>query len=459
MKRRLVSLRLQLCGHKGDFNRYLMKMVQGGPDWEKEMKNKKMKSGGGPIPEDDSLLLVGPVTLRIIDGKIYLEGQACNGVKRWLDNFTSIIFASPVIPEDLAAKDSTHVWHEVDEFEWRPRVEFVPLPWAYRWRDFVSSYSCSRNILRELVSRARYPHLSLSGLAGDWAAVAALEARKLGRPYAVHTDRVEFSTLLAKEPKPTLKRMIKAHIEHPLIKYYQRHIVKSCAVGMWHGLDCYEAYSKWCSNNFKVDDIHTTADDFIGEDGLEAKVESVMRDSPLRLIYAGRISGMKAPLEWVRAIGCARACGADIRALWLGAGPMMDETQKLARDLNLEDVIEFPGFIEDRARVLQHLREAHMFVFTHVTPESPRCLIEAFVSGTPIIGYENAYARDLLEGYGGGEFSGFRHVLGLGRLIAQLARDRPRLAQLIRQAGNNGARWNDESVFRHRSDLLKQHLP
>ena len=51
---------------------------------------------------------------------------------------------------------------------------------------------------------------------------------------------------------------------------------------MWHGFDCYQAYSRWCSNSFKVDDIHTNADDFIGEDGIEAKIESAMHASPFK---------------------------------------------------------------------------------------------------------------------------------------------------------------------------------
>ena len=424
-----------------------------------EVVRKGMTNSGSLVPDDESLLLVVPVSLRLDSGKTFLEIQACNGVERWAESFSTVVFAAPVIPEDLAARETSTVWRDVDELNCRGRAEFVPLPWAYRYRDFVAVLAPARKVLRGLVERTRYLHLSLSGFAGDWAAVAALEARKLGRAYACHTDRVEFSVQLAMEPRPSFTRLVRAYVEYPLVKYYQRHVIKTCAVGLWHGYDCYRVYSKMCSNNFLVHDIHTKRADYVGWDAVEDKAARVLHEKPLRVVYTGRASGMKGPLDWVRSMGYARDYGANFRAVWVGDGPLLEDMKRLARELDLEGIVSFPGFIEARSRLLEYLRVAHVLVFTHLTPESPRCLIESFVSGTPIVGYENAYAQDLLEGYGGGEFVKLRDAAGLGRLIAQLDRDRPRVAELIRQAGKNGARWNDEEVFRHRSDLLKQNLP
>lgn len=424
-----------------------------------EVVHKRFKDTMSPVPDNESLLLVVPVPLRLAGGKTFLEIQACNGVERWAESFSSVVFAAPVIPEDVAVKETSTVWRDVDELNCRPRAEFVPLPWAYRYCDFISALRPTRNVLRGLVERTRYLHLSLSGCAGDWAAIAALEARKLGRAYAVHTDRVEFSVQLAMEPRPSFRRLVRAYVEYPLIKYYQRHVIKTCAVGLWHGYDCYRVYSKMCSNNFLVHDIHTKRADYVGADAVEDKAARVLHEKPLRVVYAGRASGMKGPLDWVRSLAYARDYGADFRAVWVGDGPLLEDMKRLSHDLDLEGIVSFPGFVEERRRLLEFLRDAHVLVFTHLTPESPRCLIESFVSGTPIVGYENAYAQDLLEAYGGGVFVKLRDAAGLGRLIAQLDRDRPHVAELIRQAGKNGARWNDEEVFRRRSELLKQNLP
>jgi len=69
--------------------------------------------------------------------------------------------------------------------------------------------------------------------------------------------------------------------------------------------------------------------------------------------------------------------------------------------LGLREVVDFPGFLSDRSELLEKLRLAHMMLFTHVTPESPRCLLEALICGTPIVGYANGFAKDLTAGRGG----------------------------------------------------------
>jgi hypothetical protein len=47
------------------------------------------------------------------------------------------------------------VWRDVDELNCRGRAEFVPLPWAYRYCEFVSALAPTRKVLRGLVERTR----------------------------------------------------------------------------------------------------------------------------------------------------------------------------------------------------------------------------------------------------------------------------------------------------------------
>ena len=48
-----------------------------------------------------------------------------------------------------------------------------------------------RKLLAEEIERCEYLQFAIGNLIGDWAGVAATEARKQGRSYAIHTDRVE----------------------------------------------------------------------------------------------------------------------------------------------------------------------------------------------------------------------------------------------------------------------------
>ena len=126
--------------------------------------------------------------------------------------------------------------------------------------------------------------------------------------------------------------------------------------------------------------------------------------------------------------------------------------------LGLSDHIELTGFVDDRDKVMAHYRKAHVLLFCHKTPESPRCLIEALVSGTPIVGYRGAFAQDLISTHGGGRLVEMNNVDGLADEMVELAADRSGLADLIGKAVQDGESYDDETVFRHRSDIIKKFL-
>ena len=135
---------------------------------------------------------------------------------------------------------------------------------------------------------------------------------------------------------------------------------------------------------------------------------------------------------------------------------MLEQAQAEAAKLGVTDAIHFAGFVAGRAELLGKVRAGHAFLFTHVTPESPRNLLEALVCGTPIVGYDNAYAVDLLRLHGGGALVPLHDTELLGAVIAELARDRERLARMMREAAANGRRFTDAAVFAERSDLVKR---
>lgn len=127
-------------------------------------------------------------------------------------------------------------------------------------------------------------------------------------------------------------------------------------------------------------------------------------------------------------------------------------------ELGLTGKVITPGFVEDQAEILKTLRRAHIFLFCHKTPESPRSLIEALVSATPIVGYDSAYPRDLVADHGGGKFAPINDTTALRDVVIGLATDRLELEKLIAQAALAGQPFSDEDVFKHRSDLIKTYL-
>lgn len=408
--------------------------------------------------EQQGLLLVLPVPFRVKDNRVLFESQACNGLERWGDNFDKVVVAAPVLPEDLAERDKMMTWRDTATLTDRDRFELVPLPWAYSLSKFLKTYRSTRTSLAALISRCRYLQFALGGLWGDWAAVAALEARQQNRSYAIHTDRVEHEVMLRSTQKASLIKRLKARFLAPLMAKYHQNIIRDCTLGLWHGNDCNRAYSRFCQNSYLIHNIHLKPSECISQEALIQKSDLVKDENTLKICYAGRIEPMKAPLDWVKAISQARELGVNLQATWMGDGTLFARMKQLIVELKLEDCLHLSGLIRDRAQLLQQIRKSHLMLFTHITPESPRCLLESLVCGTPIIGYQSEFAQDLVKDYGGGQFVGVGDWQQLGTLIERLSQDRMLLAQLIQQAGRNGTRFNDESVFRDRSELIKKYL-
>jgi glycosyltransferase involved in cell wall biosynthesis len=406
-------------------------------------------------PDNSTMLLVLPVPFLVRDGVVLLEEQATNGLKRWAANFEHVIVAAPAIPQEVAATSAaTVIWKDVQELEAEKRVTLVPLPWAYGVKEFFKTYRRTRKLLASYMDQARYLQFAIGGLAGDWAAVAALEAIRQGRRFAIHTDRVEHEVWLEVTKNSGFLKRTKAQVLAPVMARYHRHLIERCSLGLWHGSDCYEAYSPWCKNSHNIHDVHTKPEDCIDETALQLKLDHLEHAETINICYAGRLDPMKAPTEWLKAIAVARDLKAPMRAVWFGDGPLRPEVEAEIQRLKLEGIVEFPGFVRDRAKLLSGVRTANMMLFTHVTPESPRCLLEALLSGTPIVGYQNKFAAELTSSQGGGSFADIHDWETLGKLIAKFASNRTELKKLTMDAARNGQRFSDVKVFAERSELI-----
>jgi glycosyltransferase involved in cell wall biosynthesis len=401
------------------------------------------------------MLLVLPAPFSRRDNQLFFELQACNGIERWADHFGSVVVAAPMLPD--AMNDQNITWRDTATLEGRERFELIPIPWAYSIKLFAQHYRSTRQRIAELIDRCQYLQFPLGGLFGDWGSVAAMEAHRQRRAYAIHTDLVEDQAIQQLAKEKNWRGQIKGRLLARLAEKYYKRIIQRSSLALLHGEDCYAAYSPLCSSSFLVHDTHTKPEDTITDADLSQKLQAVATAPTLRICYTGRMVAMKAPLDWVRAIGQARDLGVNIHATWLGDGELRPEMEALIAQLGLEDCIDLAGYEDERHKVLQALREAHLLLFTHITPESPRCLIEAFVSGTAIVGYHSRYAENLIES-GGGALVPIQDWQQLGNLLRDLWHDRPQLARLIEQAAAQRGRFNDQAVFQERSELIKQHL-
>lgn len=417
-----------------------------------------MPDGLGPSRRIDdrpaTLLIHLSVHLHARGSELQLEDQACNGLRLWLRHFERLIVTIPLDPAPPPP-----AWVPVAEAlgDDLARIEFVTLPVAYRPDRFLAALPEGIRKLRPAIRRADYLGFAIGGLFGDWGMVGAVLAHRMGLPFYVWTDRVESEVVRNEARSGPWRRRLRAWLTHGLMARAERAVIRRADLGLFHGRETFEAFAPHCRNPQVVHDIHIRRADHIGPARLAAKVTAAS-GGPLRICYVGRADPMKGPDDWLDVLDGLVREGVDFEATWLGEGSMLDAMRARVAGGALAGRVSLPGFLRDRAAVLEALRAAHLMLFCHKTPESPRCLIEALTSGTPIVGYDSAFPRELIEAHGGGRLTPRNDVPALVGQLAELGRDRARLADLIDRAARDGARFDDETVFRHRSELIRRHL-
>lgn len=328
---------------------------------------------------------------------------------------------------------------------------------VYRPDQFAKHYSATRQVIRNEIENADYLSFSIGGLFGDWGSVACYQAFCMNRPYAVWTDRVESEVVRRTSNSGSWRNRVRARLTHRPMAQLERYLIRRAELGLFHGKETFDTYAPYCSNPHIVHDIHIKKDDHIKPSLVDEKVAST-ETGPLKIIYVGRADAMKGGLDWVEVLSRLAQEGVQFQATWIGDGDDLLQMEKKAVEYGLDDRVSFPGFLSNRSDVLGELQKADVFMFCPKTPESPRCLIEALISGTPIIGYDGAFARDLISKNGGGRLVELNDVDGLSNVTCDLHRNRNELAALIRNAASDGADFDDEHVFEHRSELIRRYL-
>jgi colanic acid/amylovoran biosynthesis glycosyltransferase len=399
---------------------------------------------------DERLLLVLPLKAYSVKDRIFVDSQACNGLRLWLKHFQCITLACPTSLITHAPQQTSPI-DSIDGFE---RLTFVALPTAYTPTNFVLYLPKVIKLLNEHSLRANYLHFAIGGLWGDWASIASLLAYRTSLPFAVWTDRVESQVAYFHSKSKTGLRRFYTLVTAWLMAHYERYIIRRCSLGLFHGMDCYQAYSSICSNPHLVHDIHLGEESLVTPSNLETRLSHSI-DGPLRLAYAGRVHRDKGVYDWVEVLSIAAHSGVEFSGTWFGSGPELLAARSRVDELGLNSRINFPGPVQSHSALMHELQTFDAFVFCHKTLESPRCLIEALMCGLPIVGYETDYSRNLIQINEGGLLTPMHDTQKLAHSLLSLYGDRSLLRSLTLKAARDGAPFTDESVFRHRSDLMK----
>jgi glycosyltransferase involved in cell wall biosynthesis len=405
-----------------------------------------------------SLLLATHVPIRQGKNGPQIDDQTAAGIAQWCKYFDKVTYFG--IADDMEnSNGSSAFWVDLSDNPVASHCELVALPRAYRPTTMIREYSRVRDKLSKAVATHQHLCFTFGGILGDWPSVAAREAIRQRRPYAAWLDRVEPNIVSNRLAGASLKKRLAWAVARPAVEHNIRYIVERSAVALLQGMDTFEHYAGMSRSPHCTYDTHTHVSDEITSARLDEKRAVILDEKPIKIVYVGRAAPMKGPGDWLDTLERVRAADVPYQATWIGDGPDLPMMQARVAESKLGEIVRLHGFEGDRERLLRAMRESDVFLFCHKTPESPRCLIEALVSGCPLVGYETAYSRGLVEARGGGRFVRQNDIAALADEIVRLHKDRQALAKLVSEAADSGKLYNEDSVYEHRARLMRQANP
>lgn len=402
---------------------------------------------------DESLLLVTHVPMRKGPRGWQIDDQTAAGIAQWRRHFDRLTFCG--VDHGEAGAGSTS-WVDADGGVEDGTIYIIALPWAYRLGAMARHVTGVRAQLAPLVAQHRHLCFTIGGLVGDWPALAAQEAIRQKRAYAAWIDRVEASVLQNKVADAPFPKRLAAAAMAPAMEAWTRHLLRHSRVALLQGRDTFDHYARHAPDPHCTYDTHTHASDQIGADALAAKQARVASGAPLRIVYVGRAAAMKGPADWIDVLERLDKAGVPFMARWIGDGPDLPAMQARVAESGLAAKVELPGFEGRRDALLSALRDSDLLLFCHRTAESARCLIEALVSGCPIVGYDGGYPRGLVERHGGGLFVPMGDNAALADRIAGLHADREAAAALLGAAAASGTLYTEDALYAHRAGLMRR---
>lgn len=402
-----------------------------------------------------SLLLVTHVPIRKGPAGPQIDDQTAAGIVQWCKAFERVTYIG-MEEEAGSAKASSSQWVDLSTFPGAQNCRVLALPRAYRMQEMARHRRPVMDLIRREIAAHSHLCFTLGGLNGDWPALAAKEAIRQDRPYSAWLDRVE-PLIVAREMKEaSFKSRLFWRVALPLFDRRIRSLLSRSTVALLQGRDTYDYYARFAPSPHCTYDTHTSVADEIDDAALAAKRARILEKSPLTILYVGRAAPMKGPGDWLSVLEALDLQSIPFRATWIGDGPDLARMQERVARSGLTDQVVLHGFEGNRAVLLRAMRESDLLLFCHKTPESPRCLIEALVSGCPLVGYETAYPKGLVEARGGGLFVPQDDVAALTACVRDLHADRQALARLVDEAAASGRLYNEDDVYAHRAGLMKQ---
>jgi glycosyltransferase involved in cell wall biosynthesis len=193
----------------------------------------------------------------------------------------------------------------------------------------------------------------------------------------------------------------------------------------------------------------------ISESDLSRKLEDLGGGRPLRLVFGGRLIGMKGALELPRVARELKRLGIAFTLDIYGKGELEDRIKRDIAEFGLEQQVSLRGVLDFDKGWIPLLKErADVFVCCHPQGDPSSTYPEVMSCGVPIAGYDNEAFVGIVQHSSAGWLSPMNQPAKLATVIARLDRNRSELQSAARKAREFAAAHTFEKTFAARINHL-----
>jgi len=389
------------------------------------------------IAHDDGLLVLLPMLTakRLRDGRVRLTAKFLDGVLAYAQHWHGPI---RVLLETREAEDQN-----LDDVDVAP----AELPFALELVDFAKAG------LRERLSGAALVFGSASHRQVHLAALC----RDLGIPCVIGTEYTLRTRLqiLGAGGRPDMRRLRSA-LWTIAEEVRERRMIRAATAVQCNGTPTYDLYRRIQPRAHLYFDTRTRAVDVVEPAALERRLATLLSGAPLRLVYSGRLDRIKGTQYLAPFAAQLRARGVPFQLDICGGGPLEAAMASDIRRLDLGAQVRLRGVLDFQNQLLPFVRaSADLFICPHVQGDPSCTYLETLACGVPIAGFANEAFVGLSKRVESCWSVPIRAVAELADKVAQLDRDRNRIAAASRGAREFAQLHTFEATFERRVAHLR----
>lgn len=233
------------------------------------------------------------------------------------------------------------------------------------------------------------------------------------------------------------------------LRAYRRALTDAVAradLALLKGRALFDTYGPAARNPRMFHDTSYRSEEIVTADRIAARLAARTADTPLRLVYCGRLVARKGCDHAIDIVARAAALGANVTLDLIGSGERRAALEAQVARLGVAERVRFLGEMPYGPGLLERLAEYDALLFTPMSEDTPRMIFDGYAAGLPLIGYDIPYVRERIAEEQAGLLLPSGRIEASATELAALSTAPERLAEMTQNA-LRGARDNATDVW------------